>query len=348
MFGKNLRYYRLKRGLSQTELAARVGIRSAAISNYEKGKRLPDMAMIEKLAEVLEVRVADFLNKWNDNLYIENEAFRENSKLSRKTRELVVEETEAYFSRFFEIVEILGGDVLAKGPQIRKLKPTGKAEMDAKNLRAYLGFPDRGPVRNLIGHLEDHGILFLYVDLEDPDFSGMSGTVDGFPYLAVNRRMTSVEIRKTIVHELSRLFFDWPDDVGGKDPEKKFKEISEVFLFSKEDAVRELGIRRTAITSDMVKVCRKYEIGMDFLMDRAWQCGIIGEAQKTGFHAAYSGADLEESSFEREEPTLFEQLVLRAAAEEEISVQKGAELLQEDDGWVRKNSAPLESAIQVR
>lgn len=341
MFGKNLRYYRLKRGLSQTELAQRVGVRSAAISNYEKGKRLPETEIIRKMAEVLQVRVSDFLVQRNEDLRFENVAFQGKSGLSRRSQELTLADTEEYFSRFFDIVEILGGDVLPKVPRTKALELSEDFEEDAKNLREYLDFPSKGPLRGLIGHLEDHGILFLYVVVEEEGFAGVSGTVNGIPFLTVNHRLNPEKIRRIIVQELIRLYFNWPDFMHEKETDKRIKAIAGAFLFPKADAVRELGIKRTKITSDMVKINQKYGISFDLLVDRAWQCGIVSQPLRTSFHASHSGICIEESICDREEPALFEHLVLRAVAEEEISVQKGAELLQKNYTYVLKNSEPL-------
>ncbi|HOB22172.1 MAG TPA: helix-turn-helix transcriptional regulator [Bacillota bacterium] len=55
--GKNIRYHRLCGGISQAELAAKVGIGKMAISNYECGERVPSMVILKKIAEVLGVSV---------------------------------------------------------------------------------------------------------------------------------------------------------------------------------------------------------------------------------------------------------------------------------------------------
>lgn len=61
MFGKNLKYYRLKNNMSMKELADLVQISPMAISHYEKEERKPDMQTIKALAKALQVRVTDFL-----------------------------------------------------------------------------------------------------------------------------------------------------------------------------------------------------------------------------------------------------------------------------------------------
>lgn len=51
-----LRQVRLQRGLSQTRLAILAGVAGAAISDVERGVRLPWPKLRRKLAEILEVK----------------------------------------------------------------------------------------------------------------------------------------------------------------------------------------------------------------------------------------------------------------------------------------------------
>ena len=55
MFGKNLKYYRLKNNMSMKELADLVQISPMAISHYEKEERRPDMQTIKATVELVSV-----------------------------------------------------------------------------------------------------------------------------------------------------------------------------------------------------------------------------------------------------------------------------------------------------
>ena len=81
MFGKNLKYYRLKNNMSMKELADLVQISPMAISHYEKEERRPDMQTIKALAKALHVRVTDFLTNRDTSLVFCHGEFRKNSKL---------------------------------------------------------------------------------------------------------------------------------------------------------------------------------------------------------------------------------------------------------------------------
>lgn len=61
-FGDKIREIREKRGLSQKELAVKIGVAKSTYSLYESGKREPDVEKIKKIAKVLEVSGDDLLD----------------------------------------------------------------------------------------------------------------------------------------------------------------------------------------------------------------------------------------------------------------------------------------------
>lgn len=57
--GENIRYYRERLGISQAELARRLGKTGSAVSQYEAGINVPRVQVVEKMADVLGCRVSD-------------------------------------------------------------------------------------------------------------------------------------------------------------------------------------------------------------------------------------------------------------------------------------------------
>ncbi|MBQ3286592.1 MAG: helix-turn-helix domain-containing protein [Firmicutes bacterium] len=331
VFSKNLKYYRLKNQLTKRALAEMVGISPMAVTNYEDGSRNPDIEIVARLANVLGVRVSDFLDQRDENLVFQHGEFRKNASLKVSQQEFIRESVEEYFGRLMTVVEILGGEVLPDALCCHELILSDDDEQNAALLRRYLGFAPDGPIENLIGHLENKGILIYECKIENNKFSGMNGLVNNRPYIIFNPNMSTERNRSTIAHELAHLMFDWPDTMTDNDIEKKANSISGAFLFSKTDAVRELGVRRSSITNAMLIVAKEYGISMMLLAIRAKQCGIINEAAARSFYIKANKLGWrtnEPSRIEAEHPSLFEQLVYRAVNEEEISIQRGAELLQ--------------------
>ncbi len=332
MFSKNLKYYRLMKSMSKKELADAAGITPMAISNYESGSRIPEMNIMKKLAQILGIRVSDFLIVRNENISFVHQEFRKGSALSKEKQEFVRESVEEYFSRFMDCVEILGGDVLPQMPACHTLPISGDAEKDALELRKYLNFAKDGPIEDLIGKLENKGFLIFTKSIDDDKFSGINGFVNDRPYIMLNAKMSPERNRSTLVHELAHLMFNRKNvKMGEKEIENYATAIGGAFLFPKADVIRELGIRRKNISPDMILVAQEYGISMFMLTKRAELCGVINQAAANEFYVKVSQwgwRKSEPSRIEPEKPGLFGQLVFRAINENEISMQRGAELLK--------------------
>lgn len=59
--GENLWHIRLERGMSQTELAAAIGVHRSYVSTIELGRRNLTLRSVDKLASQLEVPVHELL-----------------------------------------------------------------------------------------------------------------------------------------------------------------------------------------------------------------------------------------------------------------------------------------------
>ena len=110
-----------------------------------------------------------------------------------------------------------------------------------------------------MGLLENRGILFIALEGADERFSGINGFGDRRPYVVVNASMSPERNRSTIVHELAHLVFEW-GGIQGKEQEDYATAVSGAFLLPVADAIRELGLRRRAVTRDMEMVAREYGV----------------------------------------------------------------------------------------
>lgn len=183
MFSKNLKYYRLKKGMSMKELAALAGVSSMTISYYESGERKPGMDTMKALAQALGVRITDFLSNRNENLVFAHGEFRKSSKLPVKQQDYIRESVEEYLSRFYSVIDVLGGDVLPEAPGCHGLVLTEHVEENALAMRKYLHTAESGSVGNLLELLENKGILVYMIEVDHDAFSGMNGTVNDRPYI---------------------------------------------------------------------------------------------------------------------------------------------------------------------
>ena len=66
-FGARLREARVRRGMSQDELAADSGLHRAYIGGVERGERNPSLTSIARLADAVGVPVGDLMDGLDDS-----------------------------------------------------------------------------------------------------------------------------------------------------------------------------------------------------------------------------------------------------------------------------------------
>ena len=60
--GTTIRQLREKRSLTQAELAEQIGVSSKTISKWETGKGLPDISLLQPLAQALGISLIELMN----------------------------------------------------------------------------------------------------------------------------------------------------------------------------------------------------------------------------------------------------------------------------------------------
>ena len=327
MIGKNIRYYRLLREMSQEALANSIGIGKMAISNYESGKRTPDYTTSRKISKALDISLAKLLAQSNEALVIKHGAFRKHSTVTKAQQEVILGKADRYLGRLFEVVSFLGDPALPSMPSFEPIK-VSDVEKAGQHLRSILGLPETGPIGNITDILENKGYIICPVDYDKRIFSGNSGTVNGRPYIAINSTMPAERQRFTLIHELAHLVFVFDSQ---QNEERMVDAIAGAFLLPKADIVRELGPKRTDIRGDLRNIQREYGVSMAAIVMRARQANIITKDtyETTLKWMSKNGLRTDEHSDIIPEKThLLEQLISRAVAEDEIGISKAAELLE--------------------
>ena len=60
---KNLASYRKKLGMTQAQLAERLDVDTETVSRFERGIHLPSLAMLERIAGVLHLKISELLGE---------------------------------------------------------------------------------------------------------------------------------------------------------------------------------------------------------------------------------------------------------------------------------------------
>ncbi len=340
MFNKNLKYYRLKNELTMSQLADRTGLSKMAISYYEKGERTPDMSTLKKLAVALNIKVMDFMILRNEKLQFQHGEFRKNTRLNKGKQEYMREDIEEYFNRFYNIVDILGESSLPKAPKMSVLKLSIDEEENARELRKLLKLSLEGPIGNLVNIVENNGILIYQHKVEVDSYSGMNGSINGRSYISININMNPERQRFTIAHELAHIFFKWPVELSEVECEKRANSIAGSFLLPVGDVYRELGFSRKAFRADIEITAEEYGVSVMCLAYRSKELKVVSDTIYKNFIIYISRLGWrknEPSRINQEESNLFRQFVFRAIAEDEINIQKGAELLNTSFESIQSN-----------
>ena len=326
MIGKNIRFYRLMREMSQESLARTVGVGKMAISNYESGKRTPDYNTSRKISKALDISLAKLLAQDSEGLIIRHGAFRKHSSVTKSQQEVILGKVDRYLGRLFEAASFVGEFALPPMPDIDPAE-VPDAEEAGQHLRAILGLSATGPVGNITDILENKGFIICPCDYDGRGFSGNSGTVNGRPYIAINITMPAERQRFTLIHELAHLAFKIGEE---KNEEKVVDGIAGAFLLPRIDILRELGPKRKNITGELRMIQQEYGVSMAAIVMRARQANIItGKTYENTLKWIKSGFRTDEQSgIIPERPHLLEQLIARAVSENEIGISKAAELLE--------------------
>ena len=87
-FAENLKNARIRAGLTQAQVAEKIGVAPSSYSFYESGKREPDVLKIKQIAAVLGVTGDDLLGIELASTYIMERLTNEESEMLDKYRAL--------------------------------------------------------------------------------------------------------------------------------------------------------------------------------------------------------------------------------------------------------------------
>ena len=66
--GRSISENRKRQNMTQMELADRMNVSYQAVSNWERGNSMPDIAKLPELAEIFGITVDELLGTWNNAL----------------------------------------------------------------------------------------------------------------------------------------------------------------------------------------------------------------------------------------------------------------------------------------
>lgn len=306
VFGARVRQLRLALGLTQTELAARTGIASGAISMIENGHQEADSAILSALAEVLDCRPS----------YLTSSAIaqfdRPKLRAYADAPQRAVDRTLFDSISAVEAIRSAGLRTLAvKLPMYDSdLNDDGEIDRIAADVRTAAGLDAEEVIPNVIRAAERLGCVVLPLDRELGRHWGMSLTVEGTPVIRVARPSHDADIdipgdrqRFTVAHELGHLVLH----AGSAQPaapleaarmEQQANRFAASFLVPGDSALEDLealGGRVTLRTLALLK--QKWGYSIKAFVFRFREMGVIDDA-----HARSLYKQISARKWNKEEP----------------------------------------------
>jgi Zn-dependent peptidase ImmA (M78 family)/transcriptional regulator with XRE-family HTH domain len=279
--GEVLATARRAKGLSQEELAERVGVTQEAISRYESERRDPAPDVLERVAVALGVTVP-FLQSAGSV----KGAWAIDAHLRRRAtaRASVWRQKEARLNMLRQHARFLYEEVGVRSPQV---VPTfdplfTDPEEAARMTRMQWRLPV-GPVRNLIGWIESAGCLVIQEDFETDRVDGLSQWVDDHPVMLLNSTAPTDRKRLTAAHELGHLCLHTTDI--GEDIEREANLFAAEFLMPAEVIRADL---RNLSLGRLVDLKRVWGVSVQALIERSRHLGVLSAEQRTAFYKQLS------------------------------------------------------------
>lgn len=298
-----------------------LGINKMAISNYEKGKRQPNIETVKAICKALDISLMQFM-AYSEGVELSAGHFQDADLLTAAQKESIESQIRYAAQRYYDAC------LCANAPCDKCSLPMGKIALPessaaAEYMRSAIGLPKSGPIGNLTHILESNGIIVVLISPpKRGKFSGYNAISNkGFAIIAIKSNYDGVQQRYSLACELAAMLFH---DVGNAD----LDDIVNHFLLPTSNLHREIGEKRKHLSLAEIRyVCEEYGIAPQVVAMRAEQERIIS-------HSAYQQllrqkSELQSFVLPQEKPTRLEQMVQRALADGEINEARAAELLNQ-------------------
>lgn len=276
---QRLRLARQLQGLQRKELAERVGVSPAAISQFELGKSKPRPATIAQLALTLQLSVEFFAGTGRalPSLDPEQTFFRSLRRTTKRDRERAL----AYAALLAEVVRLVEGRVVLPSVDlpdhlsISPDEPVERAEQAADQLRQYWGLTP-GPLRSIVRTMERRGIVVARFPLMSNDVDAFSWPLGDRPLVVLSTEKHNYErSRLDAAHELGHLVMHHADPEPGSHPmERQAHRFASAFI-APADEIREELPRGRVNWPRLLEVKAKWGLSLAALLYRAKDLGTL-------------------------------------------------------------------------
>jgi Zn-dependent peptidase ImmA (M78 family)/transcriptional regulator with XRE-family HTH domain len=269
-----LRLARELKELSQTKLAVRVSVTSAALGQYESGTIRPSQAMITQLSHALEVPAEFFalpIVETHDGFF---RSTRRTPVAHRRRARALAHIAHDLATRPATAAALPAVSV-PRVPSPSLTTPRAEIEDLAQAARRAWGLA-AGPAPNIVELLETHGIVVLRLPLDTADVDAFSLPFPDRPVVVLGTdKNDKARSRFDVSHELGHLALHGERVWGMKEVEDQAHAFAAAFLMPAQDIYDELPQR--ADWPSLFDLKRKWQVSLAALLMRAKTLGRMSE-----------------------------------------------------------------------
>jgi Zn-dependent peptidase ImmA (M78 family)/transcriptional regulator with XRE-family HTH domain len=275
---QRLRLARYRAGLTVRELAERVGVTHAAISQYENGRNRPTGVACARLALATGVGVQYFasLARTPSDGAPDGAYFRSLRSTTRQHRSMAWAWAEAVL----DVTAVLERHVRLPDPSLPDLAVTANAdrtemETAARELRRAWQVPP-GPLGHVVRHLEAHGLVVARLPIVDAGIDAFSHAHGHRPVVVLGTgKDDAARSRFDAAHELAHLVCH-PEADPGSSQEQQAHAFAAELLMPRQDIIGALPRRFDLGAYATLK--HTWGVSIAALLYRARTLDVISEA----------------------------------------------------------------------
>jgi Zn-dependent peptidase ImmA (M78 family) len=268
-------------GMTQEQLAEKVGVSQVAMCRYERGTREPEPDILAKIASTLDVTL-DFLQQSSKiRGAVAVEAHMRRRKTAKpsdwKRLEARLNMQRMHARRLFDEISVRAEQ------RVPSLDPL---EVDAASAALFARMQWRmpsGPVRSLTQWIEAAGCIVIEEDFGTAGVDGLSHWIDEIPIILLNASAPTDRKRLTMAHELGHLCLHSQDVT--ETMESEAGQFAAEFLMPAEAIRFEL---RNLSLGKLLDLKREWEVSVQAIIERAWEMKMIDPAQRTRLYKSLS------------------------------------------------------------
>ena len=334
--GESIKLRREILRISLRDLAGRIGVSHTTVNKFEKNILIPDSRCLIQLSDILQIPIASLLRPQNEQIQLNQMAFR-SKKMRKREEKQINAETKEWLARYLQIEKLSGNHRTFEMPNgfRRKISSFEDAEKAAKDLRKVWDLGS-DPIENLTTLLEDKGIKIGIIG-GITKFDALFTECDNDPIIVMKAGLPRARHRFSLAHELGHCLLEVDEGINTENAMHRF---AGALLVPAEKVIFELGPKRNKLSfKELLLKKEKYGLSMAAWVYRAKDLGIISQAffveiqkiiSKQGWKKEEPGDKINGQVINGEVPVLMSTLVFKSHAEGLISTSKAAELLNQN------------------